>query len=87
MEEENAILPHPSVFKVALVSFSDHVTQVAVKTIISLKHGMSATKDEIIYHCRQRIVCYKKSKYVVFMDDTLPKNLSVKVLKFALKDM
>ena len=40
----------------------------AVKAIIELKQGASATEDEIIEFCRQHLASYKKPKSVDFLD-------------------
>jgi long-chain acyl-CoA synthetase len=87
LEVENALMQHPAVLDAAVVGVPDPVMQEAVKAVICLRPGMSATEDEIKEHCKKLIASYKKPKYVVFSDSMLPRNPGGKVLKSALKDM
>jgi long-chain acyl-CoA synthetase len=87
LEVENALMQHPAVLDAAVVGVPDPVMQEAVKAVICLRPGMSATADEIKEHCKKLIASYKKPKYVVFSDSMLPRNPGGKVLKSALKDM
>lgn len=84
---ENAIMQHPAVLEVAVVGVADEKMQEAVKAAIYLKPGMTATKDEIIDHCKRLIASYKKPKHIIFTDQPLPKNPSGKVLKPAIKEL
>ena len=87
IEVENAIMQHPAVMEVAVVGVPDSLMQEAVKAVIFLKPGMTATEEEIIEHCKKHIASYKKPKYVVFNQEMLPKNPSGKVIKSALKKL
>ncbi len=87
IEVENALMQHPAVLDAAVVGVPDPIMQEAVKAVICLKPGMTATEEEIKEHCKKLIASYKKPKHVVFTDSMLPRNPGGKVLKSALKDM
>lgn len=87
VEVENAIMQHPAVLETAVVGVPDPIMGDAVKAVIFLKPGMTATEDEIIEHCKKYIGSYKKPKFVVFTDTLLPKNPGGKVIKGLLKEM
>jgi acyl-CoA synthetase (AMP-forming)/AMP-acid ligase II len=87
IEVENAILQHPAVLEAAVVGVPDPVMGEAVKAVVVLKPGMTATEEEIIEHTKKYIASYKKPKYVIFTDTLLPKNPGGKVIKSLLKDM
>jgi acyl-CoA synthetase (AMP-forming)/AMP-acid ligase II len=87
IEVENAIMQHPAVMEVGVVGVPDPIMQEAVKAVVFLKPGATATEEEIIEHCRKLIAGYKKPKHVVITDTLLPKNPGGKILKKALKEM
>ncbi len=87
IEVENAIMQHPAVMEVGVVGVPDPVMQEAVKAVVFLKPGATATEEEIIDHCKQLIASYKKPKHVVITEGMLPKNPGGKILKKALKEM
>ena len=87
IEVENAIMQHPAVMEVGVVGVPDPVMQEAVKAVVFLKPGATATEQEIIDHCRKLIASYKKPKHVVISKGMLPKNPGGKILKKALKEM
>jgi acyl-CoA synthetase (AMP-forming)/AMP-acid ligase II len=55
-----------------------------VKAVIVLKPGETATAQEIIDDCRERLASYKKPAMVEFVE-ALPKNAMQKVLKNILR--
>jgi acyl-CoA synthetase (AMP-forming)/AMP-acid ligase II len=87
IEVENAIMQHPAVMEVGVVGVPDPVMQEAVKAVVFLKPGATATEQEIIDHCKEQIASYKKPKHVVITETLLPKNPGGKILKKALKEM
>lgn len=84
-EVENAIVGHPAVAEAAVVGQPDNVWGEAVKALVVLRPGHSATAEEIIAHARRSIASYKVPKSVDFVD-ALPKTASGKVLKRELRE-
>jgi len=79
-EVENAIYGHPAVADVAVIGVPDERWGEAVKAVVVLKSGLSATPQEIIAYARDRIAGYKLPKTVDFIAE-LPRNPTGKVLK------
>ena len=52
----------------------------SVKAVVSLRPGATASEEELIEYCRERIADYKKPRSVDFMDE-LPRNPAGKLLK------
>ena len=86
VEVENAISQHPAVLEVAAIGVPDAQWGEAVKAIVVLREGASATADEIIGFCRGRIAAYKIPKSVDFSTEQLPKTGPGKIAKRRLRD-
>lgn len=84
-EVENAVFGHESVADVAVIGVPDETWGEAVKAIVVLKPGASATPEDIIAFARGRIAGYKVPKSVDFID-TLPRNPSGKILRRELRE-
>jgi len=83
-EVELALQQHPAVQDAAVIGVPDPVFGEAVAAFIELRPGASATEEEIVAHCRDRIAGYKKPKHVRFFGQ-LPRNSTGKVQKFELR--
>lgn len=83
-EVEDAVLRHPSVAECAVIGVPDEKWGEAVCAVTVLRHGTTATAEEIIEHCRTLIASYKKPRYVVFVAD-LPKLATGKINKVELR--
>jgi long-chain acyl-CoA synthetase len=83
-EVENAVIGHPAVADVAVIGIPDERWGEAVKAIVVLKPGGSATAEEIIAFARTRIAGYKLPKSIDFVA-ALPRNPSGKILRRALR--
>ena len=86
VEVENVISQHPAVLEVAAIGVPDAQWGEAVKAIVVLREGASATADEIIGFCRGRIAAYKIPKSVDFSKEQLPKTGPGKIAKRRLRD-
>jgi acyl-CoA synthetase (AMP-forming)/AMP-acid ligase II len=84
-EVERVLETHPAVDEVAVVGVPDADWGERVQAVVVLKAGQSATGDEIIEHCRQRLASFKKPESVAFTDQ-LPRNPLGKVLKRVLRE-
>jgi len=84
-EVESAICDHPDVAEAAVIGVPDDRWGEAVKAIVVMKPGKSATATDIINFARQRIAGYKTPKTVEFIE-ALPRNPSGKILRRHLRD-
>jgi fatty-acyl-CoA synthase len=85
VEIEQYLSSHPAVREVAVVGVPDEKWGEVGKAYISLKNGMSLTKEEVLGFCAGNLAKYKIPKHVEFMAE-LPKGDSGKILKRKLKD-
>lgn len=83
-EVEDVLFCHPKVGEAAAVGIPHSYTGEAVKAIVVLKPGESATEEEIIEHCRRSLARFKCPQTVEFAL-TLPHTITGKVLKRALR--
>jgi acyl-coenzyme A synthetase/AMP-(fatty) acid ligase len=56
----------------------------AIKAVVALAPGRSATEEQLISFCKKHIASYKKPRAVDFVDE-LPKNNYGKILKRELR--
>ena len=84
-EVESAVYGHPAVAEVAVIGIPDEKWGEAVKAVVALKPGMTATPDDIIAFARGRIAAFKAPKSVDFID-ALPRNASGKILRKDLRE-
>ena len=84
-EVEEVLFTHSKVKDVVVVGLPEEFKGEKIKAYIVLKEGVTATKDEIIQYCRERLSKFKVPKEVEFRDQ-LPKTLVGKVLRRVLRD-
>jgi fatty-acyl-CoA synthase len=84
IEVEQTICAHPSVLECAVIGIPHERWGERPKAFVTLNSDASASADEIIGFCRQRLAHYKCPDAVEF--GPLPKTSTGKVQKFALRD-
>ena len=84
-EVESALCDHPDVAEAAVIGIPDDKWGEAVKAVVVMKPGKSATATDIINFARTRIAGYKTPKSVEFIE-ALPRNPSGKILRRNLRD-
>lgn len=82
---ESAIYQHPAVLEAAVIGVPDDEWGEAVKAVVVLKPGCSATEQEIIDTARENLASYQKPRSIDFVDE-LPKAPTGKILKRTLRD-
>ncbi len=84
-EVESALCDHPDVAEAAVIGIPDDKWGEAVKAVVALKPGKTATETEIINFLRTRIAGFKTPKSVDFIA-ALPRNPSGKILRRNLRE-
>jgi fatty-acyl-CoA synthase len=83
IEVEKVLADHPAVAEVAVVAFPDEKWGEVPKAFVGLKAGQSATAEELIAWCRQRLAHFKCPRYVEFA--AVPRTATGKVRKNELR--
>ncbi|GAC1593139.1 MAG: hypothetical protein NVS3B21_13790 [Acidimicrobiales bacterium] len=83
-EVEDVLAEHPAVLEAAVVGVPDEKRGETVKAFVSIKPGASATPDELVAHCKERMAAYKYPRIVVILDE-LPKTVTGKILRRELR--
>ncbi|MGY1763959.1 AMP-binding protein [Geodermatophilus sp. SYSU D00779] len=83
-EVEDVLAEHPAVRESAVVGVPDEKRGETVKAFVSLVPGASATPEELIAHCRERMAAYKYPRSVEIVDE-LPKTVTGKILRRELR--
>lgn len=86
VEVEEVLLEHPSVLEAAAVGKPHPRLGEEVLAVVALKHGGTATEDELLRHCETRLAHYKRPRQVVFVD-RIPRNAAGKALKRELRKL
>ena len=82
---DEVLFSHPKIQDAVTVGVPDPYRGETVKAFVVLKPGETATEEEIIAFCRERLAKYKVPKLVEFRDE-LPKSLVGKVLRKVLRE-
>jgi long-chain acyl-CoA synthetase len=83
-EIEEVLYGHPAVMEAAVVGVPHESHGEEVKAVVALHPGKSATADEIIAYCKERLAAYKYPRTVTFIA-ALPKGPTGKILKRELR--
>ncbi len=85
IEVEDVLYKHPNIVVCAVVAKPDDKWGETPCAFVELKPGASATEEEIVTWCRERLAHYKAPRRVVFTE--LPKTSTGKIQKFKLREM
>lgn len=85
-EIEEALLQHPAVQEAGVVGVEDPILGQKICAFVTLKKGTTATDQELLAHCAQRLVQYKRPKSVT-VTASLPKSPSGKILRHRLREL
>ena len=83
-EVEDVLAEHDAVREAAVIGIPDEKRGETVKAFVSLKPGATATPEELIAHCKERMAAYKYPRTVVLIDE-LPKTVTGKILRRELR--
>ena len=83
-EVEEALYQHDAVANAAVIGVPDEKWGEAVRAVVELREGASASAADIIAHCRTLIAGYKCPKSIAFVSD-LPKLPSGKINKIVIR--
>jgi long-chain acyl-CoA synthetase len=85
-EVEEPLYHHPAVLETGVIGEPDEVHGEKVIAFVALREGSHATEEELREFVRRRIADYKVPERILFLP-SLPKGLTGKVQRRALKDM
>jgi long-chain acyl-CoA synthetase len=82
---EAVLFEHPKVIEAAVIGVPDERRGETVKAFVVLKEGETASEEDIISFCRERMAAYRVPRYIEFRDE-LPKSPIGKVLRRELRE-
>lgn len=84
-EVENVLYTHPKIEEAAVIGVPDVEWGHQPRAIVVLKKGETATPEEIMEYCRERLAGFKRPRSVIFVDE-LPKSSTGKILRRVLRE-
>jgi acyl-CoA synthetase (AMP-forming)/AMP-acid ligase II len=85
-EVENALYAHPAVLEAMVIGVPHEKWGETPLGVVVLRDGHTATEDELIDWCRNRIGSVKKPTCIEFRTEALPKSSVGKVLRRVVRD-
>jgi long-chain acyl-CoA synthetase len=85
-EVEEAFYRHPAVLEAGVIGLPDPVYGERVVAFVALRAGALAAEEELIAYARTLLADYKVPEHIYFLDE-LPKGITGKVQRRALKDL
>lgn len=79
-EIEEVLYEHPKILEAVVAGIPDEYRGETVKAYVVLKEGESATAEEIMRFCAERLAAFKRPRAVEFRD-SLPKSMVGKILR------
>lgn len=83
-EVERVVNMHPAVFESAVIGVPDEMRDESIKVYLVLHEGMTATSEEIVQWCAERLATFKVPAMVEFVDE-LPRTSVGKIQKHLLR--
>jgi len=83
---DEVLFEHPKVAEACAIGVPHDYRGETVKAYVVLKPGETATEEEMIAYCKEKLAAYKVPKIVEFIDD-LPKSAVGKILRKELRAM
>jgi len=84
-EVEDILFTHPKVALAAVVGVPDEKSGEMVKAFLQLKPGETATEEEILQFCKEKMAGYKRPKQIEFRESVPVSNIG-KVLRRVLRE-
>jgi long-chain acyl-CoA synthetase len=87
VEVENALYDHPAVMDAAVIGRPHQILGEEPVAVVHLKHGASATEEELRGFVGSKIAAFKVPVKILFLPETLPRNPNGKIMKRDLKPL
>jgi acyl-CoA synthetase (AMP-forming)/AMP-acid ligase II len=85
IEVEDCLFSHPAVSEVAVIGVPSEKWGETIKALVVLAPGASATEEELIRHCKERLAGYKAPTSVELREE-IPRTATGKIQKFKLRE-
>lgn len=85
-EVDEILFTHPKIKEACAIGIPDQHSGERIKAYVVLKEGQTASAEEIIEYCRERLARYKVPKFIEFVEE-LPKSAVGKILRKELRRM